>query len=565
MPCLLITTSRLLVTPQHQQLIDKYKAVVLRDLQRDAVDKKKDEQIKQLSSEIALLKNVFDQVKQLTEGLQQQVATLIQENAEKDKKIERLSIVEHQYEILKKMVYDRSSEKSHNPLPGQLVLELETEVVEACSINDGQRVKEHTKHKAKNENHPGRNQIPAHVPREYVDIYPPDLPEGAQLYDKEETEQLEYDPAKLFATVYRRYKYKLVMPDGSVQFFIGQLPAHKDKSIAAPSLKAHMTVEKYMYHTLIYRLLQKFSHIGIDIAQSTAGDWIGDVAHCLIAIYDAHRHNIIYAPSKYLTADETTLRVLDSDKPKGKKSHIGYIWAYCNPVDKLVFFEYQRGRGNKHARNVLDKFTGELASDGYNVYKHYGQKEGVNHSCCNAHCRRKFDDAKLTDKKRADHVIALYGKLYAVEAYARENKLNDDERLAIRQAKSVPIFEELAAYIKEQRSKIIKAQYPIEKAFNYFLEREKELSMFLHNGMLEIDTNIIENTIRPIVVGKKNYLFAGSHDAAQNAAIIYSLFATCRLHNVNPYDWLKHVLTVMPTFPANRINELLPQNWKREI
>lgn len=537
----------------------------MRDMQRDAVEKKKDEQIRQLSSEITLLKSAFDQIKQIAELQQQQITSLIQANAEKDKQIEKLTITEYQYDILKKMVYDRSSEKSHNILPGQLALSLDAEIVEACSINDGQRIKEHTKHKSQNENHPGRNQIPAHIPREFIDIYPENLPEGAVPYDKEETEQLEYDPAKLFATVYRRHKYKLVMSDGSVQFFIGQLPAHKDKSIAAPSLKAHMTVEKYMYHTPIYRLLQKFSHNGIDIAQSTACDWISNVAHSLLTIYDAHRHNIIYAPSKYLMADETTLRVLDSDKPKGKKSHIGYIWAYCNPVDKLVFFEYQRGRGNKHARNVLEKFTGKLLTDGYSVYKHYGQREDIEHACCNAHCRRKYDEAKLTDKKRAEHVKAIYGRLYAVEAYARENKLNYDERLIIRQAKSVPIFEELAAYIKEQRSKFIKAQYPIEKAFNYFLEREKELSMFLHDGMLEIDTNIIENTIRPIVLGKKNYLFAGSHDAAQKAAIIYSLFATCRLHNVNPYDWLKYVLTVIPTFPSSRISELLPQNWKREI
>jgi hypothetical protein len=119
--------------------------------------------------------------------------------------------------------------------------------------------------------------------------------------------------------------------------------------------------------------------------------------------------------------------------------------------------------------------------------------------------------------------------------------------------------------VKEQLKKILTVKSPIGKALVYFAQREKELGMFLHDGMLFMDTNIIENTIRPIALGRKNYLFAGSHDAAQNAAIIYSLFATCKLHDVNPYDWLKHVLTVMPTFPASRIKELLPQNWKAEI
>jgi transposase len=230
-----------------------------------------------------------------------------------------------------------------------------------------------------------------------------------------------------------------------------------------------------------------------------------------------------------------------------------------------VFFEYQRGRGNKHAKPVLEHFKGILHTDGYGVYKHYGNREGVTPANCNAHARRKFDEAKFTDRKRAEHVIGLYGKLYAVEKYCRENNLSFDERKTIRQAKSVPIFEELAAWIKEQLTKVTTLRSPIGKALVYFSSREKQLGMYLTDGMLEIDTNIIENTIRPIALGRNNYMFAGSHDAAQNAAIIYSLLATCKLHDVNGYDWLKYVITVMPTFPSSRIKELLPQNWKAEI
>jgi transposase len=437
-----------------------------------------------------------------------------------------LSIIEHQYEQLKKLVYGRSSEKSTALLPGQLLLNLNAKVVEACNINDGQKVEGYTKYKAKNENHPGRNKLPDHIRKEYVDIYPDNMPEGVQRYDTEETEQLEYDPAKLFATVYRRYKYKLVKEDGSIEFFIGALPAHKDKSIAAPSLKAHVTTEKYLYHMPIYRQLQRFSREGIILSATTVGDWINNTCHSLTAIYDALRTDIIYYASKYMMSDETSITVLDTNKPKGKKSHVGYMWAYCNPVDKLVFFEYQRGRGNKNAKPVLDKFQGTLHTDGYNVYKHYGNRVHVTHACCNAHARRKFDEAKFTDKKRADHVIALYGKLYAAEKYCKENSLSFDEQKILRQAKSVPIFEELAAFVKEQLTKIITARSPTGKALVYFAEREKELGMYLQDGMLEIDTNIIENSIRPIALGRNNYLFAGSHDAAQNAAIIYSLLAT---------------------------------------
>jgi transposase len=563
--CLQITKDRLLISAQHKELLEKYNQLVLRQYQHEEILRVKEEQNLQLASQITPLKNAFDQLKALFEEQQQQNASLIKLISDKDKQLDKLLLIEHQYEQLKKLLYGRSSEKSHTLLPGQLLLNLDAEVVNACNINDGQSVAAYTKYKPTNATHPGRNKIPAHVPRIFVDLHPEYLPEGAQQYDKEETEQLEYDPAKLFATVYRRYKYKLDKPDGTVDFFIAPLPAEKDRSLAAPSLKAHVTVEKYMYHMPIYRQLQRLGQEGIVISDTTMGDWINGTCYSLTAIYDALRKDIVHSASKYMMADETSITVLDCEKAKGKKSHIGYMWAYCNPVDKLVFFEYQKGRGNKHAKPVLDDFRGILHTDGYNVYKHYGAREGVMHVCCNAHARRKFYEAKFTDKKRAEYVIGQYERLYAIEKYCRENNLSFDERKIIRQAKSVPIFEELAAWVREEIPKVITMRSPIGKALAYFCEREKQLGMFLHDGMLVMDTNIIENTIRPIALGRKNYLFAGSHDAAQNAAIIYSLLATCKLHDVNAYDWLKYVLTVMPTFPSSRIRELLPQNWKSEI
>jgi transposase len=126
------------------------------------------------------------------------------------------------------------------------------------------------------------------------------------------------------------------------------------------------------------------------------------------------------------------------------------MWSYCNPVNRLVFFEYQRGRGNKHARPVLQDFKGYLHTDGYNVYKHYGNLQGVTHVNCNAHARRKFHEAKFTDRKRAEHALMLYGKLYGIESYCREQNFSLDQRKEIRQEKSVPIFEELAAWIREE-------------------------------------------------------------------------------------------------------------------
>jgi transposase len=557
----------LFITPEHQALQDKHQKLVLKSMQFDMITAKKDEEIKGLAAEIAPLKRMVEELVGTVNELREERATLVKELEEKPKLLQKLELLQQQYDQLRRLVYSRSSEKSPTVVaPEQLMLGVEAEEVETCQITDGKKVDGYTKGRAvERQKHPGRNEIPAHIERKYIDLYPENLPEDAELFDKIETEQLEYDPARLFATVYRRHKYKRSKPDGTAEFFIADLPAEKDKSLAAPSLKAHVTTEKYLWHMPIHRQMQKFGQSGIILSENTIGDWINGTCRNLTAIYDALRENIVRPACGYMMADETHITVLDSERGKGKKSQIGWMWAYCNPLDRLVFFEYHRGRGNKHARPVLQNYQGHLQTDGYSVYKHYGNLPGVTHSNCNAHARRKFHEAKFTDRKRAEHALELYGKLYGIESYCREQNLSFDDRKRIRQEKSVPVFEELTGWVKEQIPKLTTLRSPIGKALAYFSEREKQLGMFLQDGMLLMDTNLIENTIRPIALGRNNFLFAGSHDAAQNAAIIYSLLATCKLHEVSGYDWLKYVLTVMPTFPSSRIRELLPQHWKARI
>jgi transposase len=532
-------------------------------MQQEKMLEKRDEDYKLLQSKFTPLNDRVDKLIVALEELRDENAGLRKELKQKDQQLQELDLLKYQIQQMQRVVYRSTSEKLD---ASQLALGIDAEVVEACSINDGKRIPEHTRHKAEPKKHPGRNDIPAHIPRVFVDIYPEDVPEGAVLVETIKSEQMEYDPGKLFATCYRRFKYMLKKEDGTVEFFIAPLPEEKDKSIAAPSLKAHVTIEKYMWHTPIYRQRQKFASNGIIIDENTIGDWIGNVCRSLIALYDELRKSIVNPACGYMMADETHMKVLDSDKRKGKKAHIGYMFSYCNPVDRLVFFEYQRGRGIKHAREVLANYQGQkLHSDGYSLYKHYARLRNLIQACCNAHARRKFDLARFTDKKRAEHALMLYAQLYGVEKYCKEMNLSFDERYRLRQEKSVPVFNELAAWVKQEITKVTTLRSPIGKALNYFAEREKELSVFLSDGMVEIDTNLIENTIRPIALGRNNYLFAGSHEAAQNAAIIYSLIATCKLHDVNPYEWLKYVLTAMPTHPASRIRELLPQNWNQVI
>jgi transposase len=313
------TTHRLLITPQHQELQNKYEQLLLRSMQFDAILKQRDEVIRQLQDQITPLKNAFEQLVAEVKLLREEKASLLHIIKEKDKQLGKLELIEHQYQQLTRLVYSRSSEKSTAAIPGQLQLGMHADMVEMCNINDGQKIASYTKVKSEKKKHPGRNEIPAHIERKYIDMHPENLPENAEHFDTIETEQLEYDPARLFATVYRKYKHKRSNPDGSTEFFIAALLQEKGKSLAAPSLKAHVTTEKYMWHTPIHRQMQKFAQSGIILSENTIGDWINNTCRSLTAIYDTLRESIIKPACGYMMADETHIDVLDSEKVKAKK------------------------------------------------------------------------------------------------------------------------------------------------------------------------------------------------------------------------------------------------------
>jgi len=504
----------LLITPQHQELQEKYQKLVLKSMQFDMIIQQKDEQVRQLYSQITPLKNVFEQLSHQVKELEARYESALKLLEEKDKRLQRLELIEHQYEQLKKLVYSRSSEKQAVAMPGQLLLGIDAEVVEACNIGDGQKIASYTKAKLTREKHSGRNELPAHIERKYVDLYPEDFREDTERFDTIETEQLEYDPARLFATVYRRYKYKRSKPDGSVEFFIATLPEEKDKSLAAPSLKAHVTTEKYLWHMPIHRQMQKFGQSGIILSENTIGDWINGTCRSLTAIYDALRENIVRPACGYMMADETHITVLDRERGKGKKSHIGFMWAYCNPVTAWCFLNTSGiGAANMPGRSSKTIKSTFIVMD--NVYKHYGSLEGVPHVNGNAHVRRKLHEAKFTDRKRAEYALELYGKLYAIESYCRKENLNFDERKRIRQEKSVPIFEELATWVKDQ--------------------------------WIQTSLRIRSDHC----IGQKQlYVCWIARCCAERSDHLLSTGDFCKLHDVNAYDWLKFVLTAMPTFSA---------------
>lgn len=295
------------------------------------------------------------------------------------------------------------------------------------------------------------------------------------------------------------------------------------------------------------------------------GGWLAYECELMAPVYEALRKKVI--SSGYIQADESPIKVLEKSK-KGKKpskkgkgtAHRGYQWVYHSPVERLVLFEYCPGRGGLNPKDFLNGFQGHLQADGYTAYDWFDKQPGVDLLHCMAHARRYFEQALDNDRPRAEHALSEMGKLYDIEKQARDKAMSFEERLDLRQKKkAMDILSELGEWLKVQAGQVL-PRSPIGKAISYALARWDKLSAYATNGMLEIDNNFVENAIRPLALGRKNYLFAGSHEAAQRIAMFYSFFGTCAKNNVNPYKWLKRVLEIISDHPINKIEELLPTN-----
>jgi transposase len=409
--------------------------------------------------------------------------------------------------------------------------------------------------------HKGRLALPSHLPVEEIEIHPQgDLSEMVCI-GKEITEELECIPTKFFIRRYIRYKYAPKDKD-KTGVLIGDLPERViDKGIPGSGLLASILVDKYMDHLPLYRQQQRFLREKIPITSSTLEGWTKQALERLMPLYE---HLVEDTKSKgYIQADETSIQVLESDK-KGS-THKGYYWVYHNPIDKTVLFEYQPNRTGQGPERILSGFKGYLQTDGYKIYEILVKKPGNNvnitHLCCWAHARRYFEEAKGNDKKRSDIALTVIKKLYEVEAKARDEGLTPEQRKELRLKKSLPIINAFGKWIaQEVQNSLPKSS--IGTAMRYAMARWDALNVYLYDGILEIDNNLVENAIRPVALGRKNYLFAGSHAAAQRAAMIYSFFAMCKKHEVNPFAWLKYALENIMTIKHQKIRDLYPQNFK---
>ncbi|MBK8416939.1 MAG: IS66 family transposase [Bacteroidetes bacterium] len=396
--------------------------------------------------------------------------------------------------------------------------------------------------------HKGRMPLPDHLERVDIIIPPSEDTTGLVKIGEEITEQLEHEPGKLFVKRFIRPKYAKANGEG---ILIGTLPSSPiEKGIPGPALLALILIQKYVAHLPLYRQIEQFKRLGVEIPSSTMSDWVALCCNLLDPLYEALKKKILQ--SGYLQADETTIKVLDKNI-KGK-THLGYYWVYRDPVSGLVLFDYRKGRGREGPADILKDFTGYLQSDGWNAYENF-DKNNVTLIHCMAHARRYFEHALSENEKSGEFALHQIQKLYSIERQAREGSLHThNERLA---KESAPVLNQMHQWLKENIVKVT-PQSASGKALAYSCSRWEKLMLYAADGKLEIDNNLVENSIRPIAIGRKNYLFAGSHISGSACCNDLLLLGTCKLKGINPYEWLKNILQILPDYKANRLEELLP-------
>jgi transposase len=404
---------------------------------------------------------------------------------------EKIAYLESQLAMYKRMQFGQKRERFEGD-PDQTMLPFNAESAEVEQQQE--EIKEKIEYVRKRPNHKGRAKLPAHLAVEEIEIHPEGDLSQMVCIGKEITEQLECEPAKFYIKRYIRYKY--AAKDKSA-VAIAELPERIiDKGIPGASLLAMILTAKYMDHLPLYRQKQIFARENIQIASSTIEGWTKQALEKLEPLYE----KLVFDTKVqgYLQVDETPIKVLDSDK-KGA-AHQGYYWVYHAPLERTVLFDYSPTRGGIAAAGMLGNFKGYLQTDGYGVYEKYGKKKEVTHLACWAHARREFEKALDNDKQRAEKVLLMIQKLYAIESRIKEGELEAKQIKEIRLAESLPIINEMGKWIFEEiKNTLPKSQ--IGKAMAYAYARWDALSAYLYDGNLHIDNNLVENAIRPVALG----------------------------------------------------------------
>jgi transposase len=479
--------------------------------------------------------------------------------------------LQHQLEQLLRQRYGRKTEQID---PAQLLLFAQEILAQAeptpapIPTPEPDPASTPTKDAPKKNGH-GRKPLPAGLPRETVlhDVPPerrtcPDCGAERTCIGHEVREQLEYKPASLVVIEHVRPKYACEACEANV-VIADKLPEPIEKGLPGPGLLAYVAVSKYADHLPLYRLEGIFKRFGVELSRSTMCDWMATIADLLKPIVKLMLSKIL--ESKVVQNDDTTVPVQDHD---GKGIKTGRLWVSIGDHDHhYVVYTYTPDRSAAGPEKIFKDFKGYLQADAYSGYDGLYKSGDIVEVGCMMHARRKFHEARTSDPQRSHQALAWISLLYDVERDAKKRQTADYEafvafRHDLRNERSRPIFDKFHAWLEAELPKVL-PKSPIGEAIQYALNHWEALKRPLEAGFLELDNGASERAFKPVAIGRKNWLFAGSDNGGETAAVLMSLCTTCKELEIDPQAYLRDVLDRISTHPARRIEELLPDQWQK--
>jgi transposase len=470
------------------------------------------------------------------------------------------ALLRQKIDLLVRRVFGSSSEQL-NPAQLELLMQLpESSVVAVAAVTpEKERAKSPCKERVA--------RLPENLPvvEEVIDPEPVKAqPEQWRCIGQEVSEQLDYEPGRfLRRRVVRRKYVHQTNPDCAP--VIAALPERLlDRSLPAPGLLAHIVVGKYCDHLPLYRQEQIYAQRhGVHLPRQSLTRWVELAAEWLKPIYEQIRTGVM--GGGYVQVDETPVDYLAPGHGKTKQ---GYLWT-CSRPGGDVFYRWETSRAAECLHNIIPvDFTGTVQCDGYAAYRSFANKRNgtIALAGCWAHVRRKFHEALEQSPKTAGWIMRQIQQLYRVEARLREQRAGPRLREAVRAHQSKPIVERIEhALVRLKASGRHLPQSLLGVAMDYALGQWRTLDVYLDNGRVEIDNNLVENAIRPTALGKKNWLFVGEAEAGERGAIIYTVIESCRRRGIDPYAYLKDVLTRLPKMTNHQIHEVTPAAWAKAL